>query len=329
MISVEYVNCGNTTDLDVVMLTNPNYPNGYRNGTVCNYYIRKSHHHVTQLRVEFIYFSLAPPTGDGLCTRDYISIESDSLNVPRLCGDLSGQHYYIHIPHIPKYKRFFKRNHGKFLPLNIKIAASSSYAFTRRWKIRVIQISHRRRKIDHFRRLKLVHNHDVVFRAPLNCLQYFVNTSGNIQSFNYDSSVSSQFNSLGVVGSRQIANLNYNICIRQDPLMCAIIYSLPTTDVFSFTLTGDVTSVAYNILGTSTVQSQACTTDYITIPGQMQQVGGVWTAMTSNLSCGLGFAPKLSNIKPFTINVVTDANETPDIGNRGFFLNYRQQFTCV
>lgn len=45
------------------MLTNPRYPDVYRNGTVCNYYIRKSHHHVTQLRVEFIYFSVAPPTG--------------------------------------------------------------------------------------------------------------------------------------------------------------------------------------------------------------------------------------------------------------------------
>ena len=130
--------------------------------------------------------------------------------------------------------------------------------------------------------------------APLNCLQYFINTTGNIQSFNYGSSISSQFNSLGVHGSRQIANLNYNICIRQDPLMCAIIYSLPSTDAFAFTLTGDVTSVAYTVLGTSAVQSQACTTDYITIPGQMQQVGSVWTAMTSNLSCGLGFAPKLS-----------------------------------
>ena len=76
--------------------------------------------------------------------------------------------------------------------------------------------------------------------------------------------------------------------------MCAIIYSIPTTDVFAFTLTGDVTSVAYNVLGTSTVQSQTCTTDYITIPSQKQQVGGVWTAMASNLNCGLGFAPKLS-----------------------------------
>lgn len=45
------------------MLTNPRYPDGFRNGTECNYYIRKSHHQVTQLRVEFIYFSVAPPTG--------------------------------------------------------------------------------------------------------------------------------------------------------------------------------------------------------------------------------------------------------------------------
>lgn len=132
--------------------------------------------------------------------------------------------------------------------------------------------------------------------APPNCLQYFVNSTGNIQSFNYASSVSGQFNSLGVQGSRQIANLNYTICVRQDPLMCAIIYEIPSTDSYAFTLTGDATSVDYTILGTSAVQSQTCTTDYIIIPGQQQKVNGVWTPLASSYSCGLGFAPKLSKI---------------------------------
>jgi hypothetical protein len=118
---------------------------GYPNGTVCNYYIKRYDHHVTQLRLEFIQVQLAPPTGDGLCTRDYISVESDSLNVPRLCGTLTGQHVYVHLP---KHKKFWLRRtkSRKLLGLNIKIAASSSFFQIRRWKIRVIQIrKHKRR----------------------------------------------------------------------------------------------------------------------------------------------------------------------------------------
>jgi hypothetical protein len=62
--TAEYIKCGGaTSDEDIIMLTNPGYPSGTRNGTVCNYYIEKSEHHVTQFRVEFIYFALAPPTG--------------------------------------------------------------------------------------------------------------------------------------------------------------------------------------------------------------------------------------------------------------------------
>lgn len=29
------------------------------------------------------------------------------------------------------------------------------------------------------------------------------------------------------------------------------------------------------------------------------------------------------------LNVVTDGNEVPDVANRGFYLKYRQQFSCT
>lgn len=120
------------------------YLSGYPNGTICNYYIKRYDHKVTQFRLEFIQVQLAPPTGDGLCTRDYISVESDSLNVPRLCGNLSGQHVYVHLM---KHRKFWSWRKGKLhLGINIKIAASSSFFHIRRWKIRVIQIrKHKRR----------------------------------------------------------------------------------------------------------------------------------------------------------------------------------------
>lgn len=125
-------------------------------------------------------------------------------------------------------------------------------------------------------------------------MQYFTNASGNVQSFNYKSDSSGQFNSIGIIGSRQIANLNYTICFRQDQFMCSIIYEIPTSDPYAFTLTGDVTSVDPLVLGTSAVQSNTCATDYIVIPAQFQKVNNIWTPFTSTRSCGLGFAAKLS-----------------------------------
>lgn len=76
--------------------------------------------------------------------------------------------------------------------------------------------------------------------------------------------------------------------------MCSIIYEIPSSDPYAFTLTGDVTSVDPKILGTSVVQSNTCTTDYISIKGQRQRVGIFWLPQASNKSCGLGFSPKLS-----------------------------------
>lgn len=112
-------------------------------------------------------------------------------------------------------------------------------------------------------------------------------------------------------------------------------------------MTGDVLSVDPAILGTSVLQEQNCVTDFIQIPTSFQQVNGVWTRLANDRFCGLGFASILSgwfievirkilinfflgqNLSPFTIRVVTDSNETPDIANRGFFLSYKQLATCV
>lgn len=50
---------------------------------------------VCQLRVEFLDLSLAPPSGDGLCNTDVISISGGASNVPNLCGVNTGQHVVV------------------------------------------------------------------------------------------------------------------------------------------------------------------------------------------------------------------------------------------
>lgn len=40
--------------------------------------------------------------------------------------------------------------------------------------------------------------------------------------------------------------------------------------------------------------------------------------------CGLGIDATTSFARPFVIYTVTNGNETPDIGNRGWYLTYSQ-----
>lgn len=142
-----------------------------------------------------------------------------------------------------------------------------------------------------------------------------------IRSFNYNPSPNSLPNSIGVEGTRQIANLQYGICI-QAIASCSITYSILSSDVYSFTMTGDVGAVDPALLGTGTLQEQLCTTDYVIIPNPRQN--NVLLTSGSDRFCGLGLNPTTSNIQPYVVYAVTDANESLDIGNRGFALAYSQ-----
>ena len=169
-----------------------------------------------------------------------------------------------------------------------------------------------------------------------------------MRSFNYGSSGNSQTNSVGVEGTRQLANLNYGICVRMAPNQCSISWSRVQSDSFSFTLTGDVGAVDPTLIGTSALQMQTCTTDFIVIPSPSQ--GN--TVLSSDRFCGLGFATTTSkytfytasliipfnlltvgfvvgNMKPFVLYVHTDGDEAMDIANRGFALSYSQSLCPV
>jgi hypothetical protein len=87
-------------------------------------------------------------------------------------------------------------------------------------------------------------------------------------------------------------------------------------------MTGDVNSIDSSILGTSVLMQQPCTTDYISISTPYSVTNGVKTLLPSSTICGLGIATIYS--QSFSIQAVTDGNETPDLGNRGFYLNFAQ-----
>lgn len=127
--------------------------------------------------------------------------------------------------------------------------------------------------------------------APSGCLQYHLTESGVVRSLNYSPSPNSQTNTIGVEGSRQMANLAYGICFKVIS-SCSITYTVLASDVYSFTLTGDVGAVDPTLLSTSTLQEQTCTTDYVIIPNPSQN--GMALNSGSDRFCGLGLAATTS-----------------------------------
>ena len=95
--------------------------------------------------------------------------------------------------------------------------------------------------------------HFFVISAPSGCLQYYTSASGQFKSFNYRTEPAADD------GPNHLANLNYAICFRIENGFCGIKYSQVSSDLFSFTLSGDastITALGIIILKTSTLQPQ-------------------------------------------------------------------------
>ncbi|XP_017840026.2 uncharacterized protein LOC108597920 [Drosophila busckii] len=281
--------CGASTSYNNTYFYNSNYPAPYAGGGRCSIVITPPDSTICQLRVDFLALSLAPPTGDGLCTTDALTISGGASQVPTICGENSGQHIYVDFNGVS--------------PITISVATSGGYTFNRQWQFQTRMIGCTSATL-----------------APAGCLQFHTATSGTIASFNYVSAASSALNSIGVQGTRQLSNMRYGICIRKASGVCSITYSQVGSDAYSFTMTNDVGAVDPTLLATSAVQSQDCTTDYIVIPAPSQ--GGVM--LPSDRFCGLGLVTTTSSAKPFVVYAVTDSNEELDISNRGFYLSYSQ-----
>ncbi|KAJ6642074.1 hypothetical protein Bhyg_07020 [Pseudolycoriella hygida] len=271
--------CGDTASYNNTYFVNPGYPGSWSGGSSCSLTISPASSDICQVRLDFLDLTLASPSGDGVCNRDAMTISGGSSSVPALCGTNGGQHVYV--------------NFDGSQSISINIAASSSFTLGRKWHIKVTQIDCNSALI-----------------APSGCLQYYWGSSGVIRSFNYGSAANSALNTVGVDGTRQIANLNYGICIAAAADQCSITYSTLSSDSYSFTVTGDVGAVDPSLLGTSALQDQACTTDYVVIPSPTQNNA----PLMSDRFCGLGLAA----------TTITDGNEQMDIGNRGFSLSYSQ-----
>lgn len=287
--------CDTTSSFDNTYFVNPSYPNSDTDSGVCMISIYRASKDICQMRLDFYNLELAQPDSDGNCNTDFLTVSGGTSAAPTICGTNSGQHMYVDVD----------PNSTGALKVTVDRSTSTT---SRKWNIKVKQIPC-----------------TSTDRAPSGCLQYYTDTSGNVQSFNFQSTITE--------GTPQIANQNYGACINMATGYCGVIWERNTTSGNNgFTVSSNRGAVNPNIIGTPDAAEYGtnCTTDYVIIPGGVDNLG-----QAQDRYCGLGFPQMVTTTeKPFVLYVVTDANETPDkpngaIGtNSGFSLNYRQTTTC-
>lgn len=251
------------------------------------------------------------PDEDGKCKSEYVQLTGGvtGTSIPTLCGTLEGQHViYTPITNFPARL-------SVVLDTNTVTSSSTS------WRMKVLQYSC-----------------DSPVLAPDGCLQYFTGISGNVSSFNFKT----EDNANTATYPNHIADLNYNICLRRESGYCAVEWSTgsPYNQKGLFSISGDEASLANPIPDGSLAENGDgdCQTDYVMIPQggdaanpefpTRDRFCGLGLGLCSDTNCNPGsnnLGAVYTTVLPFTLGVVTDSDETGDVSNRGFMLQYKQQ----
>ena len=198
------------------------------NMNTCTMEICRSDKQICQVRLDFDSFILNDAetqsnvkvlepnlSSHGQCLVDRFQVAvPGGRSSPTICGTNSGYHMYLDIGDSCNLATF---NLGQGTLL------------TREWTIRVIYLSC-----------------DDISRAPDGCLQYYQGSTGNIESFNFNSRLGTQ-----------LTDQSYSVCIRPERGYCNICFSSGTSDTSMFR----VSSTAGDEMNC------ADTMDYISIPG--------------------------------------------------------------
>ncbi|KAI1285797.1 hypothetical protein HDE_11638 [Halotydeus destructor] len=193
---VYQVTCGGTILQNGTYFRSPNAPATYNDARACSATIPKLGPSICQIRLDFVTFSLKPPTA-GVCDVDKLIIDGQSQNnhAPALCGFNAGQHMYVDVD----------RGHN---PITLTALTGTGSVFNRHFDIRVTYI------------------HCLSpYRAPPNCLQYYYDLNGEFRSFNFDYYSQNS--------AKYLRSLDYAICFRKLPGFCSITYSMPKFGVAS------------------------------------------------------------------------------------------------
>jgi len=294
--------CGESTDNNGTYFQNEGYPSTFNQVGSCQLTVNKCSTDVCQLRLDFDNFVLSQPEGtDHVCQADQFVV-SGGAPISSICGTNTGQHMYIDM------------GLATNAPITLTVVTSGA-SFSRSFSIKVTQIEC-----------------SSLMKASDGCLQFFTGVSGVMHSFNYN-------NAAGLM----ISKTDYTVCVRTERNFCGIQYTACEDTVNSIAMSFSVTgSGAAGAAGS--VVGDSCITDWITIPcatntNSPTAQSGTPTVCVDRI-CGMVFnsvtqpsgtasVPVNSYVRPFTINVHTDATEgtspTAESANRGFCLNYVQQ----
>ncbi|KAF2365454.1 CUB domain [Trinorchestia longiramus] len=282
--------CLQSTNINNTFFVNPNYPEADEGAGACSLTVNRANDNICQMRVDFLRLELSQPDENGQCITDFLTVTGGITDAPIICGSNTGQHMYIDVD-----------PNGGSVRLSVDRTAAS--VEDRIWNVKVAQIPC-----------------TSSFRAPRGCLQYFTQTSGTVQSFNFNQVIDEDAVPLA---TRQVSSMDYSACVQMAEGYCSIIWSRNlTAGDFGFTVSHAVDGVDPEIIGTPSASTRGvnCTTDYVVIPGGVDDTG-----LSTDRFCGHGFPNSVtSSMKPFLLFVRTDADELPDTLNRGFSLDYRQ-----
>ncbi|XP_017000993.2 uncharacterized protein [Drosophila takahashii] len=209
---------------------------------------------VQQLRIDFEQFVMQQPTDtDGVLEcQDYF--EAGGF---KLCGVNDGQHLYLPF------------NAGAGVDQLTLTFVVTSRGTAPAWRLIVTQLegpppSSRRRSstsaglgtstnsLQDLRDIFATHHADYELLAPPGCQQYYTDSSGTIRSFNFQTSVTSNY----------MPDLSYNICIKSATSASMIEYSFSK---FSMSVQAD-TGEGYDEFCHATVHTAGRQEDYLMIP---------------------------------------------------------------
>merc|ERR1711944_122558 len=234
-------NRGGTVTQNCSYIENVDFPAAEAATATNTYMINKCSSEICQIRLDFVMGNFAQPVaGHGQCTgRDTVTVTSGGEeSIPLLCGDITGQHLY-----------FDASDANLAGTVAIATNAANAAGGTKSWRIKVSQIEC-----------------DSTTRAPNGCLQYFLENTNTVQTFNWDGG-SARTNMDGGL----LANQDYRACIRQNAGMCSIQWTesvvTGNADAFDFNAVANIANAQHGIAQCAGAGPGIAGMTYVQIPG--------------------------------------------------------------
>ncbi|KAL7639288.1 UNVERIFIED_CONTAM: hypothetical protein RMT77_009777 [Armadillidium vulgare] len=256
-----------------------------------------------QVRVDFVKFNIGQVNYNGYCTYGFWTVNGQAnTNVPILCGLNDGQHVYLN----------FDSNGN---PITMTVFSNNLQSDD--WNIKITQIRCT----------------DTANIAPSGCLQYYPESTGQVQSFNFRNIVSRPPQN-STAETYQLSNLDYYICLGSSLNTYSTITWTKGVGAsnYYFVMSGFIGLLPPNLVGSiqAAVFDPDCTTTSLTYD-YVEILSGKFTNSkgepdSRNQFCGVGFPTSVtSTVQPFRLHVVTDSNErdrVPYEGSVGFSLSF-------